>query len=305
MVSIVIPAYNKDKFIAETIGSVLGQSFTNFELLLIDDGSTDRTYDVMCEFNDPRIRIIRQENQGVSVARNAGIEAAGNNWIAFLDADDWWAPDFLSSIMEAKNSYADHKIFASGRTLVFPDGMKRYTHEFLPEDGKTAALNYYMVISKYLPLVNSSNSCISRDLLMQKAKFRPGQRKHEDHDLWIRLAIDEEVVFVNKPLSFYRKTQTDSVSKAVYEADDFMIYLKTIHEVRSQLEGEERNYFDNYLKNFLFVTYLKNYWHYEKSDRKRVFLSVKELLSGWRMGVLQLSRILPFNLYALIKNVKG
>ena len=96
MISVVIPLYNKESFITETIQSVLNQTFADFELILINDGSTDKSEAVVKTFNDHRIRYKSIANSGVSVARNTGIELAKFTWIAFLDADDWWAPSFLS-----------------------------------------------------------------------------------------------------------------------------------------------------------------------------------------------------------------
>ncbi|HAT66053.1 MAG TPA: glycosyltransferase family 2 protein, partial [Flavobacteriaceae bacterium] len=112
MISVIIPLYNKERFIGETIQSVLNQSFADFELILINDGSTDKSEAVVKTFNDPRIRYKSIANSGVSVARNTGIELAKFPWIAFLDADDWWAPSFLSEVETAINNNLSKNIFA-------------------------------------------------------------------------------------------------------------------------------------------------------------------------------------------------
>src|SRR5699024_6424946 len=96
MFSIVIPLYNKELSITNTLQSVLNQTFTDFEVVIVNDGSTDNSVEKVEAFNDPRIRLIHQANAGVSAARNKGIEEANYDWISFLDADDLWMENHLS-----------------------------------------------------------------------------------------------------------------------------------------------------------------------------------------------------------------
>ena len=98
-ISVVIPLYNKQNCIRETLRSVLNQSYTDFEVLVVDDGSTDGSLEVVREFSDKRLRIIEKPNSGVSATRNAGIAAAANEWIAFLDADDIWTSFHLETLV--------------------------------------------------------------------------------------------------------------------------------------------------------------------------------------------------------------
>ncbi len=100
-VSVVIPAYNHAKFLKGTIQSALAQTWRNYEIIVVDDGSTDNTRDVVASFSDPRIRYIFQDNQGLSGARNTGIRAAGGEYLAFLDSDDEFEPEFLHVCVEA------------------------------------------------------------------------------------------------------------------------------------------------------------------------------------------------------------
>src|SRR5690242_20716958 len=93
LISIIIPVYNAEVYIKSTIKSVLCQTYTNFEIVVVDDGGTDESIRLIEALNDPRIRIIRQPNQGVSVARNNGVAAAKGDYIAFLDSDDLWYPN--------------------------------------------------------------------------------------------------------------------------------------------------------------------------------------------------------------------
>lgn len=304
MISVVIPLFNKEQFIAQTVQSVLDQEFDQFEILVVDDGSTDASLDVLETFNDPRLTVITQKNSGVSVARNTGLLKARFDWIGFLDADDWWSPQFLKEIMQAIRNHPREKIFASGRTLIFSNGEKRYAHDYLPGDGETGIQSYFRVIAKHLPMVNSSNSVISKELIVERGGFRVGQTQHEDHDLWLRLAADHQVVFVNKPLSFYRKTTAGSASQRAYSAVDFDTYLDTLLLIKSQLKGEELSYFQQYLDNFVFLTYLKNYWNYKGAQRRELLGKSKRLVNGGKGSLLSLTQLLPFNLYPILKALR-
>ena len=99
--SIIIPVYNKETFLENTIKSVLQQSFTDFELIIINDGSTDNSESKIKSFSDPRITYLKKENGGVSTARNLGIEMAAASYITFIDADDYWYPNFLEEMVSS------------------------------------------------------------------------------------------------------------------------------------------------------------------------------------------------------------
>ncbi|NLZ30356.1 MAG: glycosyltransferase family 2 protein, partial [Methanomicrobiales archaeon] len=104
-VSVVIPLYNKAPYIARALSSIIAQTRQDFEVIVIDDGSTDGGEEIVRGFDDPRIRVIRQENRGVSAARNRGIEAARADFIAFLDADDEWMPTHLGALLRLRGRY--------------------------------------------------------------------------------------------------------------------------------------------------------------------------------------------------------
>jgi len=212
MFSVVIPLYNKENYIYQATQSVLDQSFKEFELIVINDGSTDNSLDQVNDLKDDRLSIISIVHSGVSTARNIGIEKAKFKWIALLDADDWWEHTFLQEIKNAIDSNPEQSIFATGRNRVFKDYSERYDNKFLPIDGDTKTLNYFKVISSYLPLINSSNVVISKLHIYEAGLFNERQSNLEDHDLWLRICIDKNVVFINKNLSYYRKTIDETAS---------------------------------------------------------------------------------------------
>ena len=111
MISIIIPLYNKEPIIEKTISSVLSQSYNDFEVVIVDDGSTDGSVSIVESMNDPRIRLIKQENGGPSKARNSGVRNAQGEWIVFLDADDEFLPDALQLFADAIQKYSDCNFF--------------------------------------------------------------------------------------------------------------------------------------------------------------------------------------------------
>jgi glycosyltransferase involved in cell wall biosynthesis len=119
--SIVIPVYNKAAFLKATLDSVLAQSFTDFELILVNDGSTDDSAKVIAGFKDDRIKYFEKENGGASTARNFGIAQATSRYITFLDADDYWYPDFLQEMFRLTNRFAYEKIFAAAIEIEMPE----------------------------------------------------------------------------------------------------------------------------------------------------------------------------------------
>src|SRR5690554_4515625 len=111
--SIIIPLYNKENYIHKTLISVLNQTFNAYEVIVINDGSTDDSVKIVKQINDQRIKIVHQKNLGVSVARNKGIELAKTNYICFLDADDFWQPNHLQSFYDAIHKFPNAKMYCN------------------------------------------------------------------------------------------------------------------------------------------------------------------------------------------------
>lgn len=305
MISIVIPLYNKEAYIAKTLQSVLTQTYEVFEILVINDGSTDDSTLMVEKFNDERIDLISIENSGVSIARNTGIEKAKYPWIAFLDADDWWAPTFLEEIVNAIRNYSTSNIFAIGRSRVFKKTTERYSNKCLPKEGETSKVNYYEIISHSLPPINSSNVVIKKSVF-DKNKFTPGMKKHEDHDLWIRLCVDNPVTFINKPLSFYLKDTTQSASSSPFIFNDFLTYLSNFKKVIHKITFKEKAHFLKYTNSFIIIKFFQNYEHYTHKERNELLSTSKLLLKSSRYIFLLGLHFFSFvKFYSIFKKIKG
>lgn len=195
-VSVIIPAYNAEPFIAETVKSALNQTFNDVEVIVVDDGSNDRTAERLEEFGN-RIRVHRQANAGVAEARNAGVKMSSGSWIAFLDADDTWLPQKLERQLALRHAplvYSDRfNIGARGGLPVVQSEVTRM-HEgdvFLP----------LMLEGNF---ITNSSVLIRRDVFEATGGFAAGVSPAEDWDLWLRVAERHPVAFCPEQLVRYR-----------------------------------------------------------------------------------------------------
>jgi len=181
-VTVLMPAYNAGKFIGEAIKSVLEQSFPDFELLIINDGSTDDTVKIIRSFNDPRIVVIRQDNKGVSSALNLGLSYAKAPYIARFDADDVCMPNRLKVQYDFITAHPDYGIIGSAADYVDATGHYIFTHH------PAGHLNEELQQLKYsvCPFIHSS-VFYRKDLVMSMGGYNEHAYTYEDHFLWVNL----------------------------------------------------------------------------------------------------------------------
>jgi hypothetical protein len=214
MFSVIIPVYNKAFCISTTLGSVLAQTFTDFEIILVDDGSKDDSVAVIQQFTDSRIRLIQQTNAGVSIARNTGIAAAKGKWIAFLDADDWWHPDFLLHVHQlSERNLAANIIASQFYCLVDSDNWQPQPWSIRTPIMTETIDNLPSRWMKGIPFFTSSVCVQKTTLLSLETCFVPKQNNGEDLDLWFRLAENNIIYLLTQPLVAYRTEQSDSLSQ--------------------------------------------------------------------------------------------
>lgn len=190
MISVVIPLYNKEKQIAYTLQSVFEQTFQDFEIVVVDDGSTDNSVEEVEKFDDSRIRLIHQTNAGVSAARNRGIEEARGELIAFLDADDEWMPEYLATQYGLYQKYPECSVYACN--YEFRDSEGKVTPTIirkLPFEGEDGVLsNYFEVASCSHPPLWTSAVVIKKSAIQAIGGFPLGIKSGEDLLTWARLA---------------------------------------------------------------------------------------------------------------------
>lgn len=190
MISIVIPLYNKEHYIKDTIKSVIDQSFSDWEAIIIDDGSTDASAQIVQSIYDSRIKLYRQNNLGVSRARNRGIELATGKYIAFLDADDQWMPNYLKIMELLTKKYPSHSVFCAAHNGHYihslPDGVS------IIDDHCTYPYIYW-----------TGCMLIKKDIFNEIGGFREGIQRGEDRDMWLRISCKYSTVYINEELAYH------------------------------------------------------------------------------------------------------
>jgi cellulose synthase/poly-beta-1,6-N-acetylglucosamine synthase-like glycosyltransferase len=196
-ISIVIPLYNKEADILRSIKSVHKQTITDWELVVVNDGSTDKGPEIARSVNDRRIRIIDQANQGVSAARNKGIDEARADLIAFLDADDEWEHDYLETIMCLRDKFSDCDVYATSYYIAHADGNRR---KAILRGLQTAEMefklaNYFEVAVQSDPPLWTSAVAVSKKAIQHVGGFHVGVTAGEDLLTWARLALKFNIAY--------------------------------------------------------------------------------------------------------------
>ena len=205
MFSVIIPLYNKAPYVAKAIESVLGQTYRDFEVIVIDDGSTDQSLEVAKTFENKSITIVSQSNSGVSTARNNGVKLAKYPYICFLDADDWWHPTFLEEMKRLITDFPDAGIYGSGYYIV-KNGQERIAPIGVPQGFEQGIIDYCEVYAKTLCMpLTSISVVIPKHIFDEEKGFKSQLKFGEDFDLWIRITLKHKVILVNKSLAYYNQ----------------------------------------------------------------------------------------------------
>lgn len=237
MYSIIIPLYNKQQYIRKSLDSIFVQTYKDYEVIVVNDGSIDgsmaelKAYSEELKCKDQnsfeKLKIIEQKNQGVSEARNNGVKHSSNNYIAFLDADDWWNPFYLENMAKLIHKYPEAGIYGSSYYKV------RYNNSIEANIGvdsefECGYINYFAVYAKtmWMPLWTGA-TVVKKSVFDELGGFKRILKVGEDFDLWARIAIKYPVVFLNKPLAYYNQdVNVDTRASALqeYNTDEHMLF---------------------------------------------------------------------------------
>ncbi|MBU4304432.1 MAG: glycosyltransferase [Candidatus Omnitrophica bacterium] len=216
--SIIIPTYNRKIFLKKAVASVLAQSLEDFELIIIDDGSTDSTRSFIDSLSDPRLKYIRQEHQGVSAARNNAIKASRGCFIAFLDSDDWFKPQKLKITHQYILKHPDYRIFHT-EEIWYRNGIllaQKAIHR--KPDG------YVFEQSLKLCCISISAAAVKKELFDAIGLFDETMPACEDYDFWLRATARYPVKLIPEALTLKKGGHLDQLSKRYPCMDKFRIY---------------------------------------------------------------------------------
>jgi glycosyltransferase involved in cell wall biosynthesis len=219
LISVIIPAYNAEKTIKETIESVLNQTFSDFELIVINDGSQDSTLDIVSSISDPRIKVFSYSNSGPQKSRNRGIAIATGDYLAFLDSDDLWTPDKLEAQLKALQENPEAAVAYSWTDYIDEFGAFLYSGSHATETGDVYAK---LLVENFLE--NGSNPLICRNALTKMGGFDESLSASQDWDLYLRLANQYYFTAIPRSQIFYRLSN-HSISSNIFRQEKQCLYV--------------------------------------------------------------------------------
>ncbi len=200
--SIVIPLYNKERYILRAISSILNQTHADFELIVVDDGSTDNGAGLAAKIADHRIKVVQQANGGEAAARNRGIKEASSPYIAFLDADDAWKEEHLTTLAALIKDFPEAGIYCTGYRFVEPSGKSQEPRwSGVPERGYVP--RYFYSVSEGDLIATASSVCIPSKVFHQLGVFPVGDKLGADQDMWARVALSYPLAVDALPTAVY------------------------------------------------------------------------------------------------------
>jgi glycosyltransferase involved in cell wall biosynthesis len=245
-ISVVIPLYNKRNAINDTLESVFKQTFQPEEIIVVNDGSTDGSEKIVEALSHPLIKIIDQPNKGVSTARNIGIGEATGEWIAFLDADDIWMPQYLEHIKQLSGLFPECKVLACSYMIQDPAGASRgILLNKLPFTGEYGKLiNYFDVSAVSHPPICSSSVVVQKSAMEHIGGFPPSVKSGEDLLTWAKLASEFEIAYSQKKLAVFIQNDIQiyngQPSRIPEETDIVGNELKSLFKSHSEMPGLKR-----------------------------------------------------------------
>jgi glycosyltransferase involved in cell wall biosynthesis len=213
-ISIIVPLLNKGPYLERSLNSVFKQTIIDFEIIIVDGGSTDSGIGIVKKYQEPRIIFLPQKGNGIADARNEGIQISKSEYIAFLDADDEWMPDFLETIFKLIDKYPDAGAFATAYVRHEISGKwshpKYYGIPSPPWDGIIP--NYFQMLLDFPPVWTSA-VVVPKMVIQDIGEFKCGESSGEDLDLWFRIALKYKIAFTTKTGAIYYKNIPSSATK--------------------------------------------------------------------------------------------
>lgn len=306
LVSVIMPAYNTARYIREAIDSVLDQDYGNKELIVIDDGSTDGTLDILRSYGD-RLQLITQQNQGSAVARNAGLAAARGDYIAFLDSDDAWLPGKLSLQVRYLQDHPDIGMIYARWQVWKPDATGRFAPatsvaETLMTDGMPAVPGIVDEQSGWLynrllftSLLHTITVLARRELVETVGRFDADLKRGQDYDYWLRTSRVTEIRQLDQVLALYRVHGEGCVTKWPHENYEKLVVEGALR--RWGLEGPtgERTSSSAIERRLGEICFTFGYYHYWEGSPQLALRSFREALrhrpwhpASWRYLVMSM-----------------
>jgi glycosyltransferase involved in cell wall biosynthesis len=308
-ISVVIPLYNKEKYIATTISSVLQQSYSDYEIIVVDDGSSDQSVAIVKSFTDPRIVLVQQPNQGVSKARNTGVDTAKHPIVAFLDADDEWVDTFLETIVGLVTRYPEAGIY--GISYFMRDARENrivpYHNDLEP--GWEGLIENYREYYYQKIAVHSSSFAVRKEAFYGVGGFNVGEIMSEDLLFVLKVLRKNKLAYKNVCGVYYNQGVAGQVTSCQFEyAKDCLLNgLRKILTNETAIPAEDKTIFQQVFDRRLRYLFQFNITNGNGIDRAYVseFMTTKGRGYGFILWILSfLSPQWLLRLYQWFRKIK-
>lgn len=280
--SIVIPLFNKAYYIENTLKSVLNQTFTDYEIIVINDESTDGSGEKVLQFNDERIQLYNQKNQGVSVARNLGIEKSKGKLIAFLDADDYWFPNHLEELANLYKDFPNCGMYCSRHKIKTIKNYYQIPHYKGIEGSYRGIVENYFFSNRPFRISWTSSLAIPKEILEKHSGFTPSVTNGQDLELWTKIGIDHPVALTNTITAIYNYDIPNSLAKKDINSMKLMDFAQ--FAIAEQKNPNLKSFLDLYRIEYGFHYYMfgqteKMKFYLKNIDKKNLGLKIRLLLN--------------------------
>jgi len=240
--SVIIPLYNKEDYIENTLKSVLNQTFKDFEIIIVDDGSTDDSYQIVSKFQDSRIFKFQQKNKGVSIARNFGVENARSKYIALIDADDFWYENHLLELKKQIILFPNAGLYCNNYEIFHTKNISKMANFGFNYGNNCLIVKDYFKVSTINPLAWTSSVGFSKEKFNTLGKFNIDLKTAQDLDLWIRFALQFKISFNPIITMGYNAYAKNSLSKNEY--NNMRYNFISSYSQKEQLNTSLKKYLD-------------------------------------------------------------
>lgn len=279
--SIVVPVYNKANHIEDTLKSVFSQTFNDYEIIIINDGSTDDSEAIILGFDDNRIQFYSQKKQGVSIARNIGIEKSNGKLIAFLDADDCWFSNHLEELANLYHNFPDCGMYCSRYKIKTTENHFQTPHFNGIENSFRGIVTDYFFSNRPFRISWTSSLSIPKKVLDEIGGFTPGVTNGQDLELWTKIGITYNVSITNKITAIYNFHIPDSLAKNNINSMKLMDFEQ--FKIAEQKNSSLKKFLDLYrieygLRYYIFGHKDKMKFYLQDIEKKSLGLKIRLLL---------------------------
>lgn len=296
--TIIIPLFNKENFISRAVNSVLCQEYKDFELIIVNDGSTDKSLRVVSRIKDSRIKIVNKTNGGVSSARNAGVDIAANEWICFLDADDYWFPNHLEELFYLLDKYPEGKIYTTLTQEKLTNEFRTVPNAF--QNNYEGYIENYFSLAKKATVFNSSSVCVNKRALIAIGKFDTDLAHGEDLDVWFKFLFKYKGVIKSTPTVVYDLITENRAMHSLCLFDQHL--LSKINSYRNnQIDG-----LNDFIDYFILRNSTPFYFSKNRYDVIPIIKSVKErknVKGKWFLLYSEKLYLINFIFYSIYKKI--